>query len=162
MLRDRYEPTDIFQIVPKLALEMEPELAKLDRLLEDDVLFQKVKNDLSKRFPLTPIDGRSSTPVGVILRMIVTRRLYGWSYEQTEYWVRDSLVLRQFCRVYFNPVPDDTTLIRWANLIHPDTLHQLLDHVTQLARDLKVTRGRNRLYASPKPSGNGVKMPSKR
>jgi len=31
--------------------------------------------------------------------MLVVMRLYGWSYAQTEYWVRDSLVLRQFCRV---------------------------------------------------------------
>ncbi len=26
-------------------------------------------------------------------------RLYDWSYEETEHWVSDSLVLRQFCRV---------------------------------------------------------------
>ena len=54
----------------------------------------------------------------------------------------DSLVLRQFCRVYAAPVPDETTLLRWANLLHPATLHRLLDHVVALARALKVTRGR--------------------
>src|ERR1051325_6633891 len=32
--------------------------------------------------------------------------------------------------------------MRWANLIAPDTLHQLLDHVVALASQLKVTRGR--------------------
>ncbi|MCL0095719.1 transposase, partial [Dehalococcoidia bacterium] len=130
MLRDRYEPMDIFKIVPGLTLAMEPELAQLDKLLEDDILFQEVKDDLAKRFPRTLIDGRLSTPVEVILRMIVIKHLYGWSYEKTEHWVSDSLVLRQFCRVYLNPVPDDTTLIRWAKLIRPDTLHQLLDHVS--------------------------------
>jgi transposase, IS5 family len=51
-------------------------------------------------------------------------------------------VLRQFCRVYAEAVPDDTTLLRWANLIHPATLHRLLDHVVALARALKVTHGR--------------------
>jgi IS5 family transposase len=56
--------------------------------------------------------------------------------------VSDSLVLRQFCRVYAAPVPDETTLLRWANLLHPATLHRLLDHVVALARALKVTRGR--------------------
>ena len=61
---------------------MEPELAQLDKLLEDDALFQMVKNDLAKRFPRTLVDGRLSTPVEVILRMIVVKRLYGWSYEQ--------------------------------------------------------------------------------
>jgi len=44
--------------------------------------------------------------------MLVVKHLYGWSYEQTEQWVADSLVLSQFCRVYAERVPDDTTLIR--------------------------------------------------
>lgn len=54
----------------------------------------------------------------------------------------DSLVLRQFCRVYLERVPDDTTLVRWATLIQPQTLHALLDHVVALARQLKLTCGR--------------------
>lgn len=54
----------------------------------------------------------------------------------------DSLVLRQLCRVYTERVPNDTTLIRWANLIQPATLYDLLDHVLDLARQLKVTRAR--------------------
>ena len=74
--------------------------------------------------------------------MLVVMRLYGWSYEQAEYFVNDSLVLRQFCRVYLEKVPDDTTLIRWANTIGPETLQALNDRVVQLARSLKVTRGR--------------------
>lgn len=68
--------------------------------------------------------------------------MYRWSYEETEHFVGDSLVLRQFCRVYLARVPDDTTLIRWANLIGPTTLEQLNERVLQLARSLKVTRGR--------------------
>jgi IS5 family transposase len=74
--------------------------------------------------------------------MLVVKHLYGWSYEAVEQFVSDSLVLRQFCRVYAERVPDDTTLIRWANLIRPATLHDLLDHVVDLARQQKVTRGR--------------------
>ena len=142
MLRDRYEPMNIFELIPALSLSMEPVLAQLDRLLDDDSLFQQVKADLAHRFPQTPSNGRPSTPVEVILRMLVVKHLYGWSYAHAEHWVNDSLVLRQFCRVYLQPVPDDTTLIRWANLIQPDTLHHLLDHVVDLARALKVTRGR--------------------
>jgi IS5 family transposase len=74
--------------------------------------------------------------------MWVVKHLYGWSDEATERWVSDSLGLRQFCRVYAAPVPDDTTLLRWANLIQPATLHRLLDHIVVLARSRKVTRGR--------------------
>jgi len=123
-------------------MELDPVLTQLDRLLDDDVLFQTVKADLARRCPRTLIDGRPSTPVEVILRMLVVKHLYHWSYEHTEQWVADSLVLRQFCRVYTERVPDDTTLIRWANLIRPATLHRLLDHVVDLARQAKLTRGR--------------------
>jgi IS5 family transposase len=142
MLRERYAPMNLFDFVPTLSLAMDPVLTQLDRLLDDDTLFQAVKADLAHRRPRTLLDGRPSTPVEVILRLLVVKHLYGWSYEATEHWVSDSLVLRQFCRVYVAPVPDDTTLIRWANLIQPATLHCLLEHVVMLARALKVTRGR--------------------
>jgi len=142
MLRDRYAPISLFDLVPTLSMALDPVLTQLDHLLDDDTLFQVVKADLARRRPRTLIDGRPSTPVEVILRMLVVKHLYGWSYEATERWVSDSLVLRQFCRVYAEPVPDDTTLLRWANLIQPATLHRLLDHVVALARALKVTHGR--------------------
>ena len=141
MLRDRYTPVDLFALVPALMLRFEPELAELDHLLEDDHLFQQVKADLSRRRPHTLKTGRPSTPVEVILRLLVVQHLYGWSYEQTEHFVNDSLVLRQFCRLGLEPVPDDTTLLRWANLLQAETLHRLLDRVTELARRLNVTRG---------------------
>jgi len=76
--------------------------------------------------------------------MLVVMRLYSWSYEQVEYFVNDSLVLRPFCRVYLERVPDDTTLIRWAATIGPETVQAINDRVVQLARSLKVTRGRKR------------------
>lgn len=142
MLRDRYDPVDIFIMVPQLSHAIEPVIVQLNDLLDDDAIFQYVKADLSKRYPHTTTTGRPSTPVEVILRMLLIKHLYGWSYAQTEQWVSDSLVLRDFCRIYWQAVPDDTTLIRWATLIQPATLHQLLDHVVQLARQLKVTHGR--------------------
>jgi transposase, IS5 family len=142
MLRDRHPPTDLFALVPQLGLQFEPPLAQLDRLLDDDQLFARVRDDLARRHPHTRTRGRPSTPVEVVLRMLVVMRLYGWSFAQAEYFIGDSLVLRQFCRVYLEKVPDDTTLIRWAGLIGPATLQQLNDRAVQLARSLKVTRGR--------------------
>ena len=143
MIVDRYAPMNLFEeLVPKLELEMEPELAGLDELLEDDVLFERVKADLSRRYPNSARLGRHSTPVEVILRMLVVKRLYGFSYEQTEHFVNDSIVLRQFCRLYLEPAPDDTTLIRWANQIGPETVASLNERAVELARSLKVSRGR--------------------
>jgi IS5 family transposase len=142
MIVERYDPVNLFEMVPKLKLEMEPELAQLDQLLEDDVLFARVKDDLARRYPNSARLGRRSTPVEVILRMLVVKRLYDWSYEQTERFVSDSIVLRQFCRLYLQSVPDDTTLIRWANQVGSQTVASLNDRVVELARSLKVTRGR--------------------
>lgn len=66
-----------------------------------------------------------------LLRLLVVKRPYGWGYKATEHFVTDSPVSRQFCRVYLEPVPDDTTLLRCANLLGPQT-----------AEELQVTRGR--------------------
>jgi len=143
MIVDRYDPVNLFELVPtKLRLEMEPELATLDRLLEDDELFVRLKADLSKRRPNSQRLGRRSTPVEVILRMLVLRRLYDWSFEATERNVSDSLVLRQFCRLYLEAAPDDTTLIRWAKLVGPQTLERLNERAVALAFEHKATRGR--------------------
>jgi IS5 family transposase len=49
MIVDRYHPINLFELVPKLKLQFEPELAQLDRLLDDEELFCLVKADLMKR-----------------------------------------------------------------------------------------------------------------
>jgi len=91
---------------------------------------------------LTLAHGRHSTPVEVILRLLLLKHLYGWSYEATLKRVADSLVLRWFARVYFQTVPTKATLIRWTHTLRPETLHQLNDRVVQLAVQAKVTEGR--------------------
>lgn len=142
MLRDKYEIDKFFLDIQSLTSEMEPELAEIDKILEDEVIYQMVKGDLARRYPKTKQTGRKSTPVEVILRILVVKHLYNLSYEKTEKAVKDSLVLRRFCRVYFEDVPDDTTLIRWANQIKPETLKALHERIVQIARELKVTKGR--------------------
>jgi IS5 family transposase len=76
------------------------------------------------------------------MRLLVCKHLYQWSFQETEDRVNDSLILRWFCRVYFEQVPDDTTLIRWVQLIRPETLHALNDRVVELATQAKVIKGR--------------------
>jgi hypothetical protein len=51
MIVDRYDPMNLFKLVAKLELEMEPELARLDGLLDDDVIFERVRADLRGRYP---------------------------------------------------------------------------------------------------------------
>src|SRR5215212_3986281 len=159
MLRDRYAPVDLFALAPALTLTFEPVLARLDELLDDDVLFQAVRDDLARRYPRTRVTGRPSTPVEVLLRMLIVRRLYGWSYAETEQCVGDSLVLRPFCRLGLERAPDDTTLLRWANPVQPATLDSLPDHVVALARQLKVTRGR-KLRVDSTVVGTAIRHPT--
>jgi IS5 family transposase len=142
MLREHYPTDKLFEEILGYVPDLSPELVKIDSYLEDEKLYRLIKKDLSQRRPKTTQTGRNSTPVDVILRMLVVKRLYGTSYEETERQVSDSLRLRQFCRVYLNTVPDDTTLIRWANLIQPKTLEKFNERITQLAIERKVTRGR--------------------
>jgi hypothetical protein len=60
---------------------MDPDLTQLDRRLDDDVLFQTVRTDLLRRYPHNATRGRHCTPVEVILRLLVVKRLYCWSYD---------------------------------------------------------------------------------
>jgi IS5 family transposase len=142
MLIDHYPVEDVFARVPEVAAQTDPVLKTLDTLLEDDQLYQAVRADLGTRYRLTLAHGRHSTPVEVILRLLLVKHLYNWSYEETLKRVADSLVLRWFCRVYFQTVPTKATLIRWTQTLRPETLHALNDRVVQLAVQAKVTQGR--------------------
>ena len=142
MLIDSYPSEDVFARVPELAHHTDPMLRQLDALLEDDRLYQQVRADLGRRYPLTLVAGRHSTPGEAILRLLVVKHLYNWSYRETKERVADSLVLRWFCRIYFQTVPDFSTLQRWSQTIQPETLHTLNDRVVELARAAKVTKGR--------------------
>ncbi len=142
MLVDRYESEDVFARVPQMAQRIDPVLKQLDRLLEDDELYQQIRADFGQRYRFTLVHGRHSTPVEVLLRMLILKHLYQWSYQETEEQVDQNLILRWFCRLYGAPVPDDTTLLRWANTLQPETLHALNDRVVQLARQARVSKGR--------------------
>lgn len=96
MLVDRYPSEDVFARVPELAGQTDPVLQQLDRLLEDDELYAHVRADLGRRYPQTLCHGRHSTPVEVILRLLLIKHLYNWSYRETEQRLADSLVLRWF------------------------------------------------------------------
>lgn len=141
LVRDRYAPVEVFAGVPGLSRRMDPALMQMDRLLDDDPLFQAVKAALLRRYPHTASEGRPSTPVEGILRVLVVKQLHGWSFPQTSRFVAESLVLRHVCRVYVQAVPDQSTLNRWARLIRPATLQGLLAHVLRVATRLQVTQG---------------------
>lgn len=143
MLRDKFAADPLFiDILERTGIPIDAELLEIDRILEDEEIFRAVKGDLSRRHPKTLDTGRGSTPVEVIIRMLALKHLYDWSYADTVRFVSDSLVLRWFCRIYLHLVCDDKTLLRWANLIQPDTLRLFNQRLSAMAGELKLTRGR--------------------
>ena len=63
MLQDRYETDQFFDgIVTQLMIEMDPVLAQIDQLLEDEDLYHLIRADLAGRYPQTEGTGRKSTP----------------------------------------------------------------------------------------------------
>ncbi|HYN02651.1 MAG TPA: ISNCY family transposase, partial [Vicinamibacteria bacterium] len=85
--------------------------------------------------------GRPSTPAEVVLRMLVLKHLYDWSFDECEREVRGSLVYRAFCRIGCERAPDAKTLIRLSHLLGPDVLKKVLARLVNLARERKVVRG---------------------
>jgi IS5 family transposase len=79
MLIDCYPREDIFARVPKMTERIDPVLQQLDPFLEDDEVYQQVRNDFGKRYRQTLVHGRHSTPVEVLLRMPLLKHLFGWS-----------------------------------------------------------------------------------
>jgi hypothetical protein len=75
MLRERYEPMNLFDRVPALRLAWAPVLTQLAHLLDDDTLRRAVQADLARWRPRTLIDGRPSPPVEVMLRRLVVQHL---------------------------------------------------------------------------------------
>jgi len=84
MLVDRYETDKFFEAILEIAIEIEPVLVSLDKVLEDEALYQLVRADMSQRYGKTTQTGRNSTPVEVVLRMLAVKHLYKLSYEQTD------------------------------------------------------------------------------
>ena len=66
MIVDRYPPKQLFRLVPDLPQAFEPELAQLDRLLEDDAIFGRIKarGIAYGSGPDSPTDGTINTRRG--------------------------------------------------------------------------------------------------
>lgn len=118
--------------VPEEATESDFLLKRLDKLLDDENLLEHVRADLARRYRLTTLHGRHSTPVEVILRLFVLKQFFNWGFEQTEKQVRKSRLLQWFCRITEERVPDDTTLLRWVQLIQPETKQEITERVVRL------------------------------
>jgi transposase, IS5 family len=124
---------------------MEPALRRLDEVLADEQLLEAVVGRLAHRWPHSRTRGRPGTPAEVVLRLLVLKRIKGWSFAETEREVRASLVYRYLVRVYFEPVPDAKTLIRLSGVMGAagvEALHRRLLEIAKVQRLIKGRRAR--------------------
>jgi transposase, IS5 family len=120
----------------------DPALRAIDEVLTDDELVDHVVEALGRRHRQSRRRGRPGTPAEVVLRMLVLKHLFDWSFDECEREVRGSLVYRPFCRIDGERVPDAKTLIRLSHCLGPDVLKGLVERLVVLARTRRVVRGR--------------------
>jgi IS5 family transposase len=119
----------------------DPALRTIDDVLTDDALVDHVVEALGRRHRQSRQRGRPGTPAVVVLRMLVLKHLFDWSFDECEREVRANLVFRAFCRIEGERVPDAKTLIRLARVLGP-TLTRLLERLVAVAGERRVVRGR--------------------
>lgn len=141
---DMFEPLRVFPdvYINLTDLAMDPLLAAIDRVLDDEKLVLIVWNDYVKRRPHCLTTGRRSTPVEALMRLQAVRRLYDWSYRQVRLQVKGSLALRQFTRVYGHTVPNHATMNDWERALKPSTVRLIHQRVVELAVEYGATEGK--------------------
>ena len=142
MVRRKHGQRSVFEVLlPDGDKLWDPALRRIDEVLEDEELVDLVADALERRRPGSRRKGRPSTPAEVVLRMLVLKHLYDWSFDECERETRGSPVYRAFCRIDCERVPDAKTLIRLSHLLGADVLKKILARLVDLARERKVVRG---------------------
>jgi len=77
-----------------------------------------------------------------VLRLLVLKHLYDWSFDECEREVRGHLVYRAFCRIDGERVPDAKTLVRLAPFRDEAVLKDVLARLVALGRAQHLIRGR--------------------
>jgi IS5 family transposase len=118
MVRRAYTQRSLVEVLrPDADKLWDPTLRRIDALLDDEVLVGRIADALARRYPQSRRRGRLGTPAAVVLRLLVLKHLYDWSFDECEREVRGHLVYRAFCRIDGERVPDAKTLIRLAPLL---------------------------------------------
>lgn len=143
MVRRRQRERSVWEVVLPDASKLWPAaLRRIDQLIDDDALVEVIAAALERRYPKSRRRGRHGTPAEIVLRMLILKHLYGWSYAELAHEVRANLVYRAFARIGCDAGPDDKTILKIANALGPAVIAQLHQRVVALAIDAGVTKGR--------------------
>ena len=124
-------------VLPAALRELPPELAKIDRILDEDRFLAPFRCRLTARI------GRPTIPIETYLRLMYLKHRYGLGYETLCKEVADSFTWRRFCRIGIEGrVPDPTTLMKLTKRLGPELLEKLNAELLSLAVERKVLRSR--------------------
>ena len=126
MVQRRQRERSLFEILLPDGHKLWPDwLRKIDTLLEDEAVIEVVAQALEARWPQSRRRGRPGTPAEVVIRMLMLKHLFDWSYDDLEREVRANLVYRMFTRIDAGEVPDAKTILKIARALGPDVIEQL-------------------------------------
>src|ERR671922_2448708 len=115
MVRRRQRERSLFEVLLPDGHKLWPDwLRKIDTLLEDEAVIEVVAHGLEARWPQSRHRGRPGTPAEVVIRMLILKHLFDWSYDDLEQEVRANLVYRAFTRIDADEVPDAKTILKIA------------------------------------------------
>jgi transposase, IS5 family len=143
MVQRRQRERSLFEVLLPDGHKLWPDwLRKIDTLLEDDAVIEVVARGLEARWPQSRRRGRPGTPAEVVIRMLILKHLFDWSYDDLEREVRANLVYRMFTRIDAGDVPDAKTILKIARALGPEVIEQLHRQVVDVAKRAGVTHGR--------------------
>ncbi len=143
MVQRRQRERSLFEVLLPDGHKLWPDwLRKIDTLLEDEAVIEVVAQGLEARWPQSRRRGRLGTPAEVVIRMLMLKHLFDWSYDDLEREVRANLVYRMFTRIDAGEVPDAKTILKIARALGPEVIEQLHRQVIEVAKRAGVTHGR--------------------
>ena len=143
MVQRRQRERSLFEVLLPDGHKLWPDwLRKIDTLLEDEAVTEVVAQALERRWPQSRRRGRLGTPAEVVIRLLILKHLFDWSYDDLEHEVRANLVYRAFTRIDAGEVPDAKTILKIARALGPDVIEQLHRQVVEVAKRAGVTHGR--------------------
>lgn len=143
MVQRRQRERSLFEVLLPDGHKLWPDwLRRIDTLLEDEAVIETVARGLEARWPQSRRRGRPGTPADVVLRMLILKHLFDWSYDDLEHEVRANLVYRAFTRIDAGDVPDAKTILKIARALGPEVIEQLHRQVVDVATRAGVTHGR--------------------
>ena len=143
MVQRKQRERSLFEVLLPDGHKLWPDwLRKIDTLLEDEAVIDVVVRALEARWPQSRRRGRPGTPADVVIRMLILKHLFDWSYDDLEREVRANLVYRMFTRIDAGDVPDAKTILKIARALGPEVVEQLHRQIVDVAKRAGVTHGR--------------------